>query len=267
MINKYTFDPKAAVDTVVAQWKDWAAKNNMKTAVLGMSGGCDSYVCAALARKVFGADNVMGVMMPNGRQHDIDDAKTAIRDLDIMSTTVDICDTFDTLLMEIDYMYHRPITERTRVNLAPRLRMCTLYAIAQSTENAFVVTTGNLSEGLLGYTTMWGDMAGDYAPLAPLTKSEVRLMGLHLGLNAALVLKAPSDGLSGTTDEDAFGFTYEEFDKALRTGEWTPELLDKVVPRIMGSAFKQPVLHSIAAPSVDLQLAPPEIPSRKEIPE
>lgn len=258
MINKYTFDANAAVKTVVDQWKAWAAANNMKTAVLGMSGGCDSYVCAALAAKVFGEDNVMGVMMPNGRQSDIDDAKTAIRQLGITSTTVDICDTFDTLLTEIDYMYHRPITERTRINLAPRLRMCTLYAIAQSTDNACVVTTGNLSEGLLGYTTMWGDMAGDYAPIAKFTKTEVRLMGMALGLLPQLVMKTPGDGLSGKSDEEAFGFKYDDFDKALRTGGWSKELHEKAVPRIRAAMFKQPVLHAIASPDVDLMLAPPE---------
>lgn len=258
MINRYAFDANAAIETVVDQWKAWAAANGMETAVLGMSGGCDSYVCAALAARAFGKSNVMGVMMPNGRQHDIDDARTAIRQLGISSTTVDICDAFDTLLSEVEYMYHRPITERTRVNLAPRLRMCALYAIAQSTEGAFVTATGNLSERILGHTTMWGDMAGDYAPVAGFTKTEVRLMGLALGLIPQLVMKTPADGLSGKSDEETFGFKYDDFDKALRTGAWSEELYGKVAPRFRAAMFKQPALDAVASPDTDLRLAPPE---------
>lgn len=258
MINKYSFDAKEAIDTVVTQWKAWAKKNNMKAAVIGMSGGCDSYVCAGLASCVFGKENVIGVMMPNGTQPDIDDAKRAIKNLGIMSTTIDIADTYEMLLGEIGYMYNRQVTERTKVNLAPRLRMCTLYAIAQSTPGAFVVTTGNLSESILGYTTMWGDMAGDFAPLAGFVKSEVQVMGLALGLIPSLVMKTPSDGLSEKTDEDAFGFSYEKFDKAIRTGAWTPELEARAIPRIQANEFKQPILHSIASVDTGLPMVAPE---------
>lgn len=258
MINKYTFDTAAAIETVVKQWKAWAEANGMKKAVLGMSGGCDSYVCAKLAEMVFGKDNVTGVMMPNGDQKDIDDAKEAIASIGIDSTTINIAEPYDALLDEIDFMFVKPISERTKVNLAPRLRMCTLYAIAQSLENACVVTTGNLSEAILGYTTMWGDMAGDYAPIAPFTKTEVRRMGLRMGLKMELVMKTPGDGLSGKTDEDAYGFTYEEFDQALRTGSWTDKLVHRAIPRIKANVFKQPVLHAIAAPKTDLKLAMPE---------
>ena len=258
MINKYSFDAGEAIKTVVTQWKGWASKNNMKTAVLGMSGGCDSYVCAAFAARVFGKENVIGVMMPNGRQPDIDDAKEAIKDLGIMSTTIDIADTYDTLLGEVEYMFNRPVQNRSKVNLAPRLRMATLYAIAQSCDNACVVTTGNLSEALLGYTTMWGDMAGDYAPISGFVKSEVRVMGIAMGLDGDLVMKKPSDGLSGKTDEDAFGFSYDEFDKAIRTGAWNDDLISKAIPRIKASMFKQPVLRAIASPNIDLPLIAPE---------
>lgn len=258
MINKYTFDPAAAVETVVKQWKTWAEANGMKKAVLGMSGGCDSYVCAKLAELVFGKGNVTGVMMPNGDQADIDDAKAAVADIGIDSTTINIAEPYDALLDEIDFMFVKPVSGRTKVNLAPRLRMCTLYAIAQSLEGACVVTTGNLSEAILGYTTMWGDMAGDYAPIAPFTKTEVRQMGLRMGLRQELVMKAPGDGLSGRTDEEAYGFTYEEFDQALRTGDWPDRLVQSAIPRIKANAFKQPVLHAIATPDTDLKLATPE---------
>lgn len=257
MIQKYSFNPAEAIKEVVSQWGKWAEKNGMKTAVLGMSGGTDSYVCAALAKEVFGADNVIGVMMPNGHQSDIGDAEEAIKGLGIISTTVDISETYNMLLEEIGYMYNRPLKERSRINLAPRIRMCALYAVAQSTPNAFVITTGNLSEGLLGYTTMWGDMAGDYAPIAGFVKTEVRVIGLALGLKKELVVKAPSDGLSGKTDEDAFGFSYDDFDQAIRTGAWTEELAAKAVPRIKNNMFKQAAIHSVASPDIILPLIPP----------
>lgn len=258
MIQQYSFNPAEAIKEVVSQWGKWAEKNGMKKAVLGMSGGCDSYVCAALAKEVFGPENVIGVMMPNGHQKDIGDAEEAIKGLGIVSTTVDISETYSMLLEEVDYMYNLPLKERSRINLAPRIRMCALYAIAQSTPGAFVVTTGNLSEGLLGYTTMWGDMAGDYAPISGFVKTEVRVIGLALGLKKELVVKAPSDGLSGKTDEDAFGFSYEDFDRAIRTGAWTDELAAKAVPRIKGNMFKQAALHSVASPEIALPLIPPE---------
>jgi len=258
MINKYSFDVGEAIDTVVTQWKDWACKNNMKTAVLGMSGGCDSYVCAAFAVRVFRKENVIGVMMPNGVQSDIDDARKAIEDLGIMSTTIDIADAYSSILDEVGYMFNRPVQNRSKVNLAPRLRMATLYTIAQSCDNACVITTGNLSEALLGYTTMWGDMAGDYAPISGFIKSEVRVMGIAMGLDRDLVMKKPSDGLSGKTDEDAFGFSYDEFDKAVRTGKWSDDLISKAIPRMKASIFKQPVLRAIASPNIDLPLVAPE---------
>lgn len=238
-------DPKEIVDSIVRQWTDWADETGMKKAVLGMSGGCDSYVAAKLATLVFGKENVIGVMMPNGWQSDIGDAIQACRDLDIEHQTINIEDAFGRGVIPNQFVS----SHRARVNLSPRLRMCVLYFLAQSRENVHVVTTSNFSERAVGYTTLWGDSVGDYAPLADITKTKVRAIGLHLGLIPELVNKAPGDGLSGKTDEDALGFTYEELDAYLEKGAHGPNIT-KIISRIDAMKFKADLLENIPHPVI-----------------
>ena len=109
------------------------------------------------------------------------------------------------------------ISRQTLVNLPPRIRMSTLYAVSQSM-NGRVANTCNLSEDWVGYSTRYGDAAGDFSPLGKLTVQEVKEIGKHLGLPPVLVDKTPSDGLSGKTDEDNLGFTYAVLDRYIRTG-------------------------------------------------
>ena len=183
-------------------------------AVVGISGGKDSSVVAALCVEALGKDRVIGVLMPNGEQSDIDMAELLVKTLGIKHYTVNIKDAFDGVVKNLPF----EITDQTRQNLPPRIRMATLYAVSQS-HNGRVANTCNLSEDWVGYSTRYGDSVGDFSPCSHLTVDEVKQIGRLLGLPSALVDKAPSDGLCGKTDEDNLGFTYAELDRYIRTGE------------------------------------------------
>lgn len=185
-------------------------------AVIGISGGKDSSVAAALCAEALGRDRVIGVIMPNGIQPDIDDSFKLVKHLGIRYFVVNIKDAFDGL--KSAFPKELEMSEQTRINISPRIRMTTLYAVSQSL-NGRVVNTCNLSEDWVGYSTRYGDAAGDFSPLCCLTVSEVREIGRALKLPAELIDKAPSDGLCGKTDEDNLGFTYAVLDRYIRTGE------------------------------------------------
>ena len=212
------FDVKIVTNELLEWLREWFLKNGKDcNAIIGISGGKDSTVTAALCVKALGKDRVIGVMMPNGNQKDINDSIKVCEILGIKNYTVNIKDTVDILLNTIKLSGVNELTNQTIINLPPRVRMSTLYAISQS-NNGRVINTCNLSEDWVGYSTRYGDSAGDLAPLAKLTVDEVRKIGLELGLPYDLVYKIPSDGLCGKTDEDNLGFTYEVLDKYLRTG-------------------------------------------------
>ncbi len=184
-------------------------------AVVGISGGKDSSVAAALCVEALGRERVIGVLMPQGEQHDIDMAYLLVNTLGIRHCVVNIGDTVSALLRSMPR--DMEITNQALVNLPPRIRMATLYAVSQS-NNGRVVNTCNLSEDWVGYSTRYGDAAGDFSPMANLTVTEVKEIGRVLGLPDVLVDKTPIDGLCGKTDEENLGFTYEELDIYIRTG-------------------------------------------------
>ena len=183
-------------------------------AVIGISGGKDSSVVAALCVEALGKERVIGVLMPNGEQADIDMAKLLVKHLGIKSYIVNIHDAVEGLKAAIG----EDLSGQATINLPPRIRMSTLYAVSQS-NNGRVANTCNLSEDWVGYSTRYGDSAGDFSPCCNLTVAEVKEIGRVLGLPAVLVDKAPSDGLTGKTDEDNLGFTYAVLDRYIRTGE------------------------------------------------
>ena len=185
-------------------------------AVVGISGGKDSSVCAALCVEALGKDRVIGVLMPCGEQSDIDMAHLLVSHLGIKHYVVNIGKTVEAALDSISELDE--ISRQTRINLPARIRMSTLYAVSQSV-NGRVANTCNLSEDYVGYATRYGDGAGDFSPLSQMTVTEVRTIGRLLGLPDVLVDKPPIDGLSGKTDEDNLGFTYETLDRYIRTGE------------------------------------------------
>jgi len=216
------FDEKKVTKELLIWLREWFLKNGKGcNAILGISGGKDSTVAAALCVKALGKNRVIGVMMPNGEQKDISDSKRVCELLDIQSITINIKDIVNdeikVLLKAINELGKNELSNQTIINLPPRIRMATLYAISQSM-NGRVINTCNLSEDWIGYSTRYGDSAGDVSPLANFTVNEVRKIGIELGLPRDLVYKIPSDGLCGMTDEDNLGFTYETLDKYIRTG-------------------------------------------------
>ena len=184
------------------------------SAVVGISGGKDSSVVAALCAEALGRDRVIGVLMPCGEQADIDMARLLVEHLGIRHFVVNIQDAVEGLKRSIPF----ELSTQSRTNLPPRIRMSTLYAVAQSF-NGRVANTCNLSEDYVGYSTRYGDAAGDFSPCAHLTVQEVKAVGRALGLPDVLVDKVPIDGLCGKTDEENLGFTYAELDRYIRTGE------------------------------------------------
>ena len=212
------FDAKTVKDQCVRWIRDWFEVNGKGcNAVLGISGGKDSSVCAALCVEALGKDRVIGVTMPNGVQPDIEDSFRLIDHLDIRRYNVNVGPAYDALMAEVEAQLGGPASKQTQINMAPRLRMTALYAISQS-NNGRVVNTCNLSEDWVGYSTRYGDAAGDFSPLGGLTVQEVVAIGKEMGLPPDLVEKTPSDGLTGLTDEDNLGFTYAVLDKYIRTG-------------------------------------------------
>ena len=184
------------------------------SAVVGVSGGKDSSVTAALCAEALGPERVIGVLMPCGVQHDIDMAELLVRHLGIRSFTVNVKEAVEAVTRAIPF----DLSAQSRVNLPPRIRMAVLYAVSQS-NNGRVANTCNLSEDWVGYSTRYGDAAGDFSPISRLTVQDVKAIGRHLGLPDVLVDKVPIDGLCGKTDEDNLGFTYAELDRYIRTGE------------------------------------------------
>lgn len=203
-------------------------------AVIGISGGKDSSVAAALCVEALGKDRVIGVLMPQGVQADIDAAYSLVNHLGIRHYEINIKETVAGMLAAMPEGL--PLTEQTRINISPRIRMTALYAVSQSC-NGRVVNTCNLSEDWVGYSTRYGDAAGDFSPLCMLTVTEVKALGHLLGLPAELVEKTPIDGLCGKTDEENLGFTYAVLDRYIRTGEIDDLRTKEVIDRRHGANF------------------------------
>lgn len=199
------------------QWiRDFFEENGKGcNAIVGISGGKDSSVVAALCTEALGKNRVIGVLMPCGVQSDIESAYLAVRHLGIKYFEINIKKTVDAAIESLGGIGE--ISQQTRLNLPARIRMATLYAVSQSM-NGRVANTCNLSEDYVGYATRYGDGAGDFSPLSKLTVTEVKQLGAALGLPKALTEKIPIDGLCGKTDEENLGFSYEVLDKYIRTG-------------------------------------------------
>lgn len=211
------FDVKKVTEDIIVWIREWFEKNGKGcNAILGISGGKDSSVAAALCVAALGKERVIGVLMPNGEQHDIDMSQKLVEHLGIESYTVNIKEGYDGLLKEVSKQLGG-VSKDTEINLAPRIRMATLYAVGQS-RNGRVVNTCNLSEDWVGYSTRYGDSVGDFSPLSMLCVREVKAIGRHLGLPEDLIEKVPIDGLCGQTDEEKLGFTYEMLDHYIREG-------------------------------------------------
>ena len=233
----YKFNVADTTSRVIKWIQNWFETNGKDcNAVIGISGGKDSSVVATLCVAALGKDRVIGVLMPNGIQGDIDDSILLCNHLDIKYIIVDVSRSVQNVLAAINYgifdnamcfvnlkskfcsNFSFDISRQTKVNLPARIRMAALYAVSQS-NNGRVANTCNLSEDWVGYSTRYGDSVGDFSPLSQLTSDEVVQIGDYLGLPNSLTHKTPSDGLCGMSDEDNFGFTYAELNRYIRTGK------------------------------------------------
>lgn len=216
-------------EKVIQNIKEWFNKNNMKTAVINISGGADSTYVAYVLVKALGKENVIGLLQPNGEQKDISDALEVVKNLQIKYHIFNISEAYDTLVTSFkgftaeltveDYnnLKGEYDFENATINLAPRLRMANAYMVANAV-NGVVVGTGNASERFVGYFTKFGDGACDYNPIKDILKTDLIQMGLELGIPKELICKTPSDGLTGKTDEEKYGFSYKVLDEYIKTG-------------------------------------------------
>lgn len=226
------------------QWiRDFFEHNgNDCNAVVGISGGKDSSIVAALCVEALGKDRVIGVLMPCGEQADIDMAYLLVNHLGIKHYVVNIKDAIDGIMGA--FPKELTVTSQTKQNLPPRIRMSTLYAVSQSV-NGRVANTCNLSEDWVGYSTRYGDSVGDFSPCSHMTVQEMKEIGRLIGLPDVLVDKVPIDGLCGRSDEDNLGFTYAELDRYIRTGEIDSEEKKAIIDRKhMMNLFKLELMPS-----------------------
>ncbi|MCQ2354558.1 MAG: NAD(+) synthase [Clostridia bacterium] len=226
----YKFNVEKATAACVAWVRNWFEENGRGcNAVIGISGGKDSSVAAAVCVKALGKDRVIGVLMPQGEQADIGFSHLLVDHLGIRSITVNVGPAVAAITECVtEAMGENGFTAQSRQNLPPRIRMATLYAVSQS-NNGRVVNTCNLSEDWVGYSTRYGDSVGDLSPLSHFTVAEVKAIGRYLGLPVELVEKPPIDGLCGKTDEDNLGFTYALLDAYIREGiEPDPETKERI---------------------------------------
>ncbi len=233
----YHFNAKEAAEQCTTWIKEWFLKNGSDcNAVLGISGGKDSSVCAALCCKALGANRVIGVLMPQGEQFDIDYSNDLCDFLNIRRYTVNIGEAVDGIYHAIGDLFE--ISNQTRFNLPARVRMATVYAVAQS-HNGRVANTCNYSEDWVGYSTRYGDSVGDFSPLSDFTVEEVKAIGRELGLPEKFIEKVPIDGLCGKSDEENLGFSYQTLDDYIRRGIEPPkEIKEKIDIMHKNSLFK-----------------------------
>ena len=239
-MSKKAFNAKKIKQDIILWIKKYFEDNGSGcNAIIGISGGKDSSVVAALCVEALGKDRVIGVKLPCNRQADIDYANKLVDFLDISSFEINIGNIYETICKTIETSIGENISPAAGVSLKPRLRMCMLYAVAQ-TFNGRVANTGNKSENVVGYYTRFGDGAGDFAPIANLTVSQVVELGRECGLPSELIEKTPIDGLSDKTDEEVLGFLYSELDGFLMNGTSGKESVDAAISsKIEQNSWKQ----------------------------
>jgi len=212
------FNAKETKENLIKWTRDYFDRvGGNKNAIIGISGGKDSSTCAALLVEALGSERVYGVLMPNGIQHDIDYSLELVSVLGIHYFKINVADTVSSFYKEMDNAGLVP-NYIVKSNMPARIRMTTLYNIS-AILNGLVCNTCNLSEDYVGYATKFGDAAGDFSLLSQLTVTEVKAIARELGLPEKFIEKVPEDGLSGKTDEDNLGFTYDVLDKYIRTNE------------------------------------------------
>ncbi len=242
-----------AISEIISWLQRYKEHTSCRGVVIGLSGGKDSTTVAMLCKKVWG-DNIFAALMPNGNQVDLDDALAIAKALHLQHSVIYINDAYRSIVDGIGksniidrygdfHLQYIALSDKSKTNIPPRLRMTVLYAIAQ-TFGYQVVGTGNASEEYIGWCTKWGDAACDFNPIARLNCTEVvqigQLLAKEFGLDQRYIIKTPADGLTGKSDEDNFGFTYETLDGYM-DGEIHPDvaIVEKIEAMHMASAHKR----------------------------
>lgn len=234
-------EPKHAFEKISVDWKEWAASAHASRFVVGISGGVDSTCVAALACKIFGKENVVGVSLPCDGQADMSDVDKVFDLLKIQRYTIDIGDMVHDLHQKLENNIIS-LTDQCKTNIPPRIRMTALFAVAQCF-GAVVINTSNRSESVCGYDTFFGDSCGCYSPLKNLVKTEIQNLAKFLDVPYELAFKTPVDGLQAFTDEQQFGFTYRELDEYIRgdTGI-DANIQSKILERYLKNKFKLDII-------------------------
>lgn len=244
MNTSYDFSCEEAFNTIKVFWKSWktnALGKKPKKWIVGISGGKDSTVVAALACKIFGKQNVIGVSLPCDGQKDMEDVNLVFKTLGIKRLTIDIGDANRSILNSLENNALE-VHEDTKTNLPARLRMSALYAVAQSVDGV-VLCTANLSESAVGFATLYGDHAGSFAPIWDYTVTEIIALGKWLGLPDKLVNKVPIDGLQPFTDEEKLGLKYSDIDRYIRLDLGSNDIKKKILDKWMKNKFKMDIVN------------------------
>ena len=247
----YTFDETAVFNKIKEHWTNFMTSTNSTKCVIGISGGIDSTCTAALACKIFGKENVIGISLPCDEQTDIADVMTVFDYLQIKKIDFNIGDAFHSIIDGVENN-GLEVTDVTKTNLPARLRMATLYAFAQSIPGALVINTSNISESCQNYDSLFGDNCGSYAPIQKLTKTEVRKLASYIGVPEFLVMKTPVDGLQQYSDEERFGYSYEVLDNYIRKGPnyCSVVTMAAIIERFNSGKYKLDMVH-IKGPEFD----------------
>lgn len=229
----------AEAENAIDWIKEYVQNVGAEGIVVGNSGGKDSATVIAMSTKALGKDKVITVAMPcNSNNTDFEDAQLVANKFSVPLIKIDLTNTYTELENTINDSIKEKLSKDAKINIKPRLRMTTLYGIAQSL-NYLVIGTGNLSEAMVGYTTKWGDNASDFNPIANFTVSEVITIGKYLGVPDKIINKAPNDGLGNQTDEEKMGITYKQIEEYIETGKTDISVMEKIEKKNKSSKHKR----------------------------
>ena len=225
-------------DRAIIWIKEYVKQIGAKGVVVGNSGGKDSATVIAMATKALGKENVVAVSMPcHSISHDFEDAKLVADTFGVKFLKVDLTNTYNEMEKEIQFAIGEELSKEATINMKPRLRMTTLYGIAQSL-SYLVIGTGNLCEAMVGYTTKWGDNSSDFNPIGNFTVDEVLAIGKYLGVPERILEKAPNDGLGGMTDEEKMGIQYSQIEEMIETRNTEKNAKKEILKRYNASKHK-----------------------------